>query len=127
MIEQLEAELREAEAKVRVIRRKLISAQQTKVDRNAEAEREVVADVVPAGCESTAEVEVPGITMNRSEASVVPEVACQHRADREGGSGHDSAEGDQREQLSGQKTRVNRSTTVVAAPQRYGSQSKRPK
>ena len=126
MIEQLEAELREAEAKVRVLRRKLTRAQQTNLDHNAEAE----ADVNHAGRESRAEVaeiEEPSLTMNRSEASVVQEVALHQRSDRERGAGRDSMEGDQREQRSGQKTQVNRSTTVVAAPQHYGKQNKRPK
>lgn len=137
MIEQLEAELREAEAKVRVIRRKLTKVRQKNLDANIESEREAVADVDHVGCGFSGEEEVSGVTVNRSEGSLVIEVADQQGSDPErgpsrakgsaGASSHDLREEDDGEQFSSQEVRANPSTTVVAAPQHYGSQNKRPK
>lgn len=135
MVEQLQAELREAEAKVRVIRRKLTSAQQTKLDANADAERARSAELDHDGRGPRGEAVQSG--MAGSEPTGVSEVAVQSGPVRERGpsrgkgaavaSCHGSPEGSRGEHLASQKTRVNRSKTVVANPQTYNSKNKRPK
>ena len=137
MVEQLQAELREAEAKVRVIRRKLTKAQQTKLDANAEAELARSAELDHDGRGPRGEAVQSGIAENELAGTGVSEAAVQAGPVRERGpsrdkgaavaSCHGSPEGSRGEHLASQKTRVNRSKTVVANPQNYNSQNMRPK
>ncbi|MAI73704.1 MAG: potassium channel protein [Rhodopirellula sp.] len=143
MVEQLQADLREAEAKVRVIRRKLTRAQQIKMDANAEAERGAVAELDQAGLGGKGEAVQSGVAVNQSEvavesgpavgsgAVVQPEPASEREPPDEQGASAVPCNGSQDvshgEHCASQKTRVNRITTVVAPPQNDSSQSKRPK
>ena len=135
MVEQLQAELREAEAKVRVIRRKLTRAHQIKLD--ADAEPGTVAELDQAVRGGKGETEQSGVAVNQSEVAAGSGVAVQSGLAREreaageqGASAvpcHGSQDGSHGEHRASQKTRVNRLTTVVAPPQKYSSQGKRPK
>ena len=137
MVDQLQAELREAEAKVRVIRRKLTRAQQTKMDANAEAERAEAAESDHDGRGFLGGAEQVGIAVNQPEVAVESGPAVKQGPAREQApsadkgasvaSCHGSPEDAHGEHLASQETRVNRSTTVVATPQTYRSQNKRPK
>lgn len=145
VVEQLENELREAEARVRVIRRKLMRAQQIVTESNTEAEPDSATKVekslsVPSGdTEQTGvPVKLPELATGvdsegqaSAESKQAALVASGYGASQDSSGEHADSSGEHAdssgEHAASQKTRVNRITTVVAPSEQYQQENKRPK